>query len=84
MSARLEVGFSDKNTLDAVDSSLAPDNINFPRGMKFFQRKRGKTLEISIDMDQGESQIETLISTLDEIVSHIYTASNTIEKAEII
>ena len=70
--------------MDAVDNSLVPDNINFPRGMKFLQRKRGKTLEISIDMDQGETQIETLISTLDEIVSHIYTASNTIEKAEII
>jgi len=70
--------------LDAVDNSLVPDNINFPRGMKFSQLKQGKTLEVSIEIDQGERQIETLISTLDEIVSHIYSATNTIEKAETI
>jgi len=50
--------------------------------MKFSQRKKGRSLKISIDIDDGKSQIETLISTLDEIVSHIYSASNTIEKAE--
>jgi len=76
--------FSDKNTLDAIDNSLAPDNIDFPRGMKFSQRKQGRTLKISIDFDQGRTQIETLISTLDEIVAHIYSASSIIEKAETI
>jgi len=51
--------------------------------MFFSQKKRGKELHISIQFERAEAKkIETLISTLDEIVSHISTASKTIEKAE--
>jgi hypothetical protein len=57
--------------------------VDFPSGMIFSQKKKNKELRISIQFDRGETKkIETLISTLDEIVSHISTASKTIEKAE--
>jgi hypothetical protein len=51
--------------------------------MKFSQKKIGKDLHVSIAIDGEETgKIETLISTLDEIISHIYSASKTIQKAE--
>jgi hypothetical protein len=50
--------------------------------MQFSQRRIGKRLEISIKMDQGPKTLETLISTLDEIVSHIYSATSALERAE--
>ena len=78
------IGFSDAKTLRAIDVSLTPDNISFPEGMKFSQTTKGAELKIKIDLDLGEEgrQFETLISTLDEIVLHIYSAVNVIEKAE--
>jgi hypothetical protein len=77
------VGFSSRKSLDAIDSSLAPDNIDFPAGMSFSQKKIGKELRVSISIQSIESKkIETLISTLDEILAHIYSAIKTIEKAE--
>jgi len=57
--------------------------VNFPEGMKFLQRTKEKQLLISIIQESGkDNQFETLISTLDEIVSHIYSATSAIEKAE--
>jgi hypothetical protein len=54
--------------------------------MRFVQRKssKGNRLQVSIGFDPSEdfSKIETLISTLDEVLSHIYSASRTIEKVE--
>ena len=41
-----------------------------------------KELSIKIDQDAIDRHFETLISTLDEIVSHIQTAVATIEKTE--
>lgn len=70
--------------MDAVDSSLRPDNVDFPKGMRLNQRKGGKRLIVSLDFAQGEKKLETLISTLDEIVSHIYSATRTLEQAEAI
>lgn len=82
MSATLSIEFSDSRTLNAVNSSLLPDNIDFPEGMKFTQRKNGKELEITVDMYGSDRSIETLISTLDELVSHIHSAISTLQVVE--
>jgi hypothetical protein len=83
LKSSLRVRFRDRKTLLAVASSLAPDNIDFPRGMEFSQRTLGKELRITISIDStGGREFETLISTLDEIISHAYSAVSTIEKAE--
>ncbi|MCL4517681.1 MAG: hypothetical protein M1587_00620 [Thaumarchaeota archaeon] len=82
MKATLSIEFSDKKLLNAVNASLLPDNIDFPEGMRFSQRKRGKELEISIGIDRSKGTIETLISTLDEVVSHIHSAFSTLQLVE--
>lgn len=83
MNSSLAIGFSDKKTLKAVSVSLKPDNVNFPKGMKFAQKTKGKELRFIILQQSGqENKFETLISTLDEIVSHIHSATSTIEKTE--
>jgi hypothetical protein len=56
--------------------------VDFPEGMQLTQRRQGNRLLISISLAQGEKKLETLISTLDEIVSHIYSATKTLEQAE--
>ena len=57
MIAELSIEFTDKKVLDAVNASLLPDNINFPEGMKFSQRKRGRQLEISIELKNSKRKI---------------------------
>jgi hypothetical protein len=64
-----------------MSESLLPDNIDFPRGMKLSQRTVGLSLVIKITHDDRK-KIETLISTLDEIVAHIYSATKTLEELE--
>ena len=85
MKARLQLRFSDLKILDTVDYSLEPDNVDFPSGMKFLQKssKGRKELAITIMFKESEARkIETLISTLDEILSHVYSSTRTVEKAE--
>jgi len=83
LKSSLAIGFSDKKTLKAVSRSLKPDNVNFPKGMKFAQKTKNNELRfIILQQSEHENNFETLISTLDEIVSHIYTATSTIEKTE--
>ena len=83
MKSSLAVGFSDRKILKAVSNSLKPDNVNFPKGMNFAQKTKDKELRfIILQQSEQENKFETLISTLDEIVSHIYTATSAIEKTE--
>ncbi|MCL5068975.1 MAG: hypothetical protein M1368_11600 [Thaumarchaeota archaeon] len=82
MKADLSIEFTDKKVLDAVNASLLPDNINFPEGMKFSQRKKGRELEISIELKDSKRKIETLVSTLDEILSHIHSMTDTLRLVE--
>jgi hypothetical protein len=83
LKATLKVGFYDRRTLKAVDSSLAPDNVDFPRGMRFSQRQKANELKISIRINDSDvKKIETLISTLDEVLVHADSAIRTIERAE--
>jgi hypothetical protein len=66
----------------AIDASLRPDNVDFPNGMRFSQRKilPKRELVVSVNMEEiGGLMLERLISTLDEVVSHVETASRTLE-----
>jgi hypothetical protein len=64
-----------------VSASLLPDNVDFPPGMRLSQKIIGPALVISITLDDRK-KLETLISTLDEIVAHIYSATKTLEEIE--
>ncbi len=82
ISAELIVKFSDAETARAINESLLPDNINVPEGMKINQVRRGKTLRIEVSLSKEEKEIETMTSTLDEFVSHMQTAVQTLEKIQ--
>lgn len=70
-------------TAKAVSASLVPDNTDFPAGMQFTQNLCSNRLQFRIEQRHGgEHEIETLRSTLDEIVSHIQTATAAIEMTE--
>lgn len=82
--ANLSVEFEDQRTSRAVHLALLPDNHDFPEGMRFEQKLKGRKIEFTINLSRlGDSTgnlLYPLISTLDEIVSHIYTVTKTLEK----
>jgi len=47
--------------------------------MKFSQKKIGRDLVVTIELENGSHRLETLISTLDEIVSHAEASVKSIE-----
>ena len=65
--------------MNAVMKALIPDNVNFPKGlsMQMFS-KNNNTLFIEFFSNVG---IETLISTIDEILDHISMAKKVINNA---
>ncbi len=50
--------------------------------MTLFQETKGDELVIKISLDSSKAGIETLISTLDELVAHVYSATKTLEEIE--
>ena len=48
---KLAVEFLDKNLYDEVDATLAPDNIDFPAGMKFLLWKESCILSYPSNLD---------------------------------
>lgn len=79
ITAELVVKFRDAETAAAIASALSPDNVNLPRNMELCQTRREKTLRIEVSVKQTQS-LDTLISTLDELVSHIQATLETLQK----
>jgi len=61
----------------ALYSTLTPDNRNFPRGLKMNMRVEDELLILDL---VSWGRVETLISTIDEILDHIQTSLETLEK----
>ncbi len=74
----LIIHFDSKKTAEAVDRALSPDNINLPGGMKISQSRRLDKLRITVEVGDLE-QLTTLISTLDEFLAHVQTATKVLE-----
>ena len=79
--ARLTLVFKDKKTASSISDALAPDNINIPRGMAIRQGTSGNSITIEVEAETKAS-LETLISTLDEFVSHVYSATQTLGRID--
>ena len=76
--------FADERTAQAVSNALLPDNVSVPRGMILNQKQKGKQLFIDVMIEEvTRNPIETLISTLDEFLSHIQTSVQSIERIEL-
>jgi hypothetical protein len=70
-----------KKLASSVGQALAPDNVDLPGGMKIIQHTKGKALRIVVTVPK--ERFETLISTTDQLLSHIQTAIQTVETVEL-
>ncbi|MHB1908324.1 MAG: KEOPS complex subunit Pcc1 [Nitrososphaerales archaeon] len=82
ISAELSFEFANPKIASVVDKALSPDNIDLPKGMKIGQVRKGSFLQISIAIE-AERGIETMISTLDEFVSHVHSALSALEHSRV-
>jgi len=67
---RLDLGNSEK--VESVVKALIPDNVNFPRGLSMEMNAQGSVLVLSF---KSSRKMESLISTIDEVLEHISTMS---------
>ena len=71
--------FRKKSTAVIIAKSLDPDNKDFPEGMTMSQSVKNNILEINF---KSNNVIETLLNTVDEVLSMIDMTSKTLEKVE--
>jgi hypothetical protein len=64
----IEIKFQKKSEMNAVMKALIPDNVNFPKGLSMQLFSKGNTLFFEFFCNV---KIETLINTIDEVLSHI-------------
>lgn len=62
---------------EAIQVSLAPDNVAFPSGLSMTTSVSGRVLEIRL---KSSGRIETLLSTVDEVLSNIQTSEETLTR----
>lgn len=67
---RLDLGNSEK--VESVVKALIPDNVNFPRGLSMEMNAQGSVLVLSF---KSSRKMESLISTIDEVLEHVSTMS---------
>ena len=74
ISVNIEVEFSKVNERDSILNTLLPDNINFPNEFSMEMSVNNKSLIINT----SPTKIDTMINTIDEILSHIHLAKKVI------
>ncbi len=81
MKAKVEVSmvFRGREILDAVYRSLEPDNIGFPKGIAFNMNGSGSRLSFKLVSD---TDIVTLLATLDDILESAQISLNTLTGLE--
>ncbi len=77
MRARVSCLYKREITAKAIASSIEPDNRDSPKEVKIKTGKSGKKVETEIEMD---GRIETLIATLEDLLSCISTAEKMVEE----
>lgn len=71
----IEIKFLDKFRMNAIMKALTPDNINFPKGLSMQSFSKDNTLFFKFFCN---TEVETLINTVDEVLSHISLAKKVI------
>ena len=72
----LEISNSDRKLIKAIYEALNPDNIEFPEGLRISLEKSEEKLIVKIESNR---KIETLISTVDEILENIQSLVDTLK-----
>lgn len=75
MKARVVCKYKSASIAKAVAKALQPDNLQAPSGIEIVTVARGKQVVTSVRMN---SKIETLLATLDDLLSCTCTAENMI------
>ncbi len=77
----IEIGCHKDKESVAIYNSLIPDNIDLPDNLKIDMETQEKSLLLKIMFTSNiskENDINTLISTIDEIMEHIHIIKNVI------
>jgi tRNA threonylcarbamoyladenosine modification (KEOPS) complex Pcc1 subunit len=78
----IEIGCQKDKESKAIYNSLIPDNIDLPDNLKIGMEVQERLLLLKIMFNPNiskENDINTLISTIDEIMEHIEIIKNVIE-----
>ncbi len=70
VTVRLDLG--EKRRADSVMKALIPDNVNFPRGLSLEMNSEDGVLILSF---RSSGKLESLISTVDEVLEHVSAMS---------
>ena len=65
-----------KKKAEAIQKSLEPDNINFPENLTLQIENIDNKLVFNF---QGQDNMKTLISTIDEVLEHVQVVLKVIE-----
>jgi hypothetical protein len=68
--------YRDKDTAKAVQLAIEPDNISLPTGINILTSLQDACLLIEIDCERS---IGSLVTTLDDLLSCIQSAEQTLE-----
>ncbi|MDQ4072823.1 MAG: hypothetical protein M3162_00825 [Thermoproteota archaeon] len=81
INSTIEIGCHKDKESSAIYNSLIPDNIDLPDNIKIDMETQEKLLLLKIKFTPNtskENDINTLISTIDEIMEHIEIIKNVI------
>jgi len=78
MKAKIRVSFSSPREAEAVSKALQPDDAEAPSYLKVQTTFKGRCVESNIVC---EGKLETLISTVDDILGSIVTVKKTLSAA---
>ncbi|MGB9660296.1 MAG: KEOPS complex subunit Pcc1 [Nitrososphaerales archaeon] len=76
---KISIDFNNDRKAKAIYSSLKPDNINLPKGLSI-EMNINKTL-LTINFF-SVSKLETLISTIDDLLTCCQASVNTLKEIE--
>ena len=74
---KLTVETVNESVAQALYYTLKPDNRDFPDGLSMMMKVKGEHLILDLS---SQDRMETLIPTIDEILEHIETSLESLEK----
>lgn len=75
LSAEVSCEYENEKIAEAIASSIKPDNIDSPEGVEIETKRVGNEVESKLKV---EGEVETLLSTLDDLLSCTSTAEEMI------
>ncbi|MCP8304525.1 MAG: hypothetical protein H3Z50_03525 [archaeon] len=76
---KISIDFKGGKVAEAVYGSLKPDNIDLPKGLDIEMKVEGDRLIIDFS---STGRLETLISTIDDLLACCQASTNTLRELE--